>query len=395
MTIDEYGVFSIDYTDAESFVLTAFDDAGLDYHAVGFSDTVIGGVMQKVFEYMFYSGFTFYEGDDVIETLYDAGTPTDVAQIVTGSINAEYLDSSSADGWSTDDTTTIVAALGSDWIYDQAVLAMNAYGYNADCDCYISNRDDIRSAVYTQIAAAGLNANGFGITDADIDFVIDDTVNYLIEGPIDSWSTEKVLERMTEVIQMTLTYDELLYIITDESASYETVMYDAPAEYYAWLETNYAQKNIFVDAHYDDLITILGVSDESELPQVWQDFFDIKLTDLLEMTGKEQKKYDAVANLEADHEADASYHRFEALRDFIDEIFENRVGRGVETDDSSLSAYELPADYTTCDEDRILLIEDLGRDLYYYEHAGMQNARTTDFLARIESWIVATSEADA
>ena len=45
MTIDEYGVFSIDYTDAESFVLTAFDDAGLDYHPVGFTDTVIGDVM--------------------------------------------------------------------------------------------------------------------------------------------------------------------------------------------------------------------------------------------------------------------------------------------------------------------------------------------------------------
>lgn len=133
------------------------------------------------------------------------------------------------------------------------------------------------------------------------------------------------------------------------------------------------------------------VEDVSELDYNWQQFFSVGWDDEVDISNKEQKELDNLENLEEEHEADASWERWYALSSSLDEIYNNRLTRGVDTDASATTASDYPEGYDVCDEDRLALGIDLLSQINSYEAVGLEVSAIEDFLLRVEDYIVATA----
>jgi len=273
-----------------------------------------------------------------------------------------------------------------------AAATMLTLDYTEDGSWYITNRGDIHEAIYTVLADNNLDSDSTGIGDNEIDTIVNGTIEILLNGYMYEWTAEQWYARLTDVIyMMDMTTDELYALVMEEEQYWLDWMYSNEENYTQWLEDNDEQKDAFVALYHDDLLSALLVEDVSELDYNWQQFFSVGWDDEVDISNKEQRELDNLENLEEELESDASWERWYALSSSLDEIYNNRLTRGVDTDASATTASDYPEGYDVCDEDRLALGIDLLAQINSYEAVGLEVSAIEDFLLRVEDYIVATA----
>lgn len=85
LEITEYGTYTYDTTQITPIVMTMYMEVGIDTHDYGVTEEIIADVIYKTLDAMFYGGFSYYEGEDPFQYIYDL----DVTSILTEVINAD------------------------------------------------------------------------------------------------------------------------------------------------------------------------------------------------------------------------------------------------------------------------------------------------------------------
>lgn len=194
------GLFTFTAMDAVvEFVYSEYDRINFDYHAADITYEIIEDTIRKTFDYIYYSGFTEYEGENPLEYVYYA----DVYGIMVQVITDEYGIDNVSNGLSDDEITGYMSYIVDDldrWTYG----TMSTLDYTSTGEWYITTRGEIHDAVYAILATNGLDTEELltaaGINDTVIDTIINGTVEILLHGYIWDWETDYWLEHLTWII---------------------------------------------------------------------------------------------------------------------------------------------------------------------------------------------------